>query len=194
MTRLELDGLHLIGLAGNIGSGKSAAAAMVPGAHALQWADALYRGLAAMLDVPEEILRDRANKERTVTVAGLEVVPRHLMRTLGTEWGRDMVSPNLWVALTADRIGCIHRGTGRTVFAICGTRFRNEHGMIRAHGGEVWWIDRPGTATGPHASDRLITREHCDRVITNDGTLDQLRLRIEAAYAAYREKTACPAG
>lgn len=189
-----LDGLHLIGLAGNIGSGKSAAAAMVPGAHALQWADAMYRGLAAMLDVPEEILRERANKERPVTIAGIEVVPRHLARTLGTEWGRDMIHPNLWVALTADRIACIARGTGRTVFTICGTRFLNELGLIHAHGGEVWWIDRPGTVTGPHASDRVLTREHCDRAITNDGTLDQLRLQVEAAWAAYAEKHSCLTG
>lgn len=189
-----LAGLTLIGLAGNIGSGKTAAAGMVPGAHCLQWADALYRGLAAMFDVPEEILRDRTNKERAVTVAGIDVVPRHLARTLGTEWGRDMVHPDLWVALTADRIACIARGTDRQRFAICGTRFLNEMGLIRDHGGEVWWIDRPGTATGPHASDRMIVREHCDRVITNDGTLDQLRLRVLAAWTAYREKALCPAG
>lgn len=188
--RAELDGLTLIGLAGNIGSGKTAAASMVPGACALQWADALYRGLSAMLDVGEEVLRDRTNKERPVTVAGIEVVPRHLARTLGTEWGRDMIHPDLWVALTAERIACIAKN-GRTVFAICGTRFWNEIGMIRAHGGEVWWIDRPETETGSHLSDRTITRDNCDRVIVNDGTVDQLRMRVESAFAAFREKSSC---
>lgn len=190
----QLSGLRLIGLAGNIGSGKTSAAAMVPGAYSLQWADAMYRGLSALLGVGEEVLRDRTNKERPVNVAGIEVVPRHLLRTLGTEWGRDMIHPDLWVALTAERIACIAGATGRTVFAICGTRFLNEMAIIRAAGGEVWWIDRPGAAAGPHASDRVITREHCDRAITNDGTLDQLRLRVEAAYAAFLEKSLCLAG
>lgn len=189
-----LHGLHLIGLAGNIGSGKSAAAAMVPGAYALQWADSMYRGLAALLGIGEEVLRDRTNKERPVNVAGIEIVPRHLLRTLGTEWGRDMIHPNLWVALTAERIACIANGTGRKVFTICGTRFLNELCLIHDHGGEVWWIDRPGTAAGPHASDRMIVREHCDRAITNDGTMDQLRLRVEAAYAAFLEKHPCHTG
>lgn len=185
-----LDGLHLIGLAGHIGSGKTAAAAMVPGAHALQWADPIYAGLAAMLDIPEEILRNRANRERPIQVAGLDLVSRQLARTLGTEWGRELVHPDLWVRLAVARMARM-AADGQRVFAICGTRFLNELATVRAHGGEVWWIERPGTEQGPHASDRVIVREHCDRVITNDGTLDQLRLQVEAAWAAYRAKTSC---
>lgn len=191
MNFRRLDGLTLIGFAGNIGSGKTAAAAMVPGAHALQWADAIYRGLAAIFDVREEVLRDRLNKEQAVPIAGIEVVPRHLARTLGTEWGRDMIHPHLWVALTAERIAALATTTACKAFTICGTRFINELCMIHSVRGEVWWIDRPGTATGPHSSDRTLAREHCDRVIVNDGTLDQLRLRVAAAYAAYQEKRSC---
>jgi hypothetical protein len=186
----ELDGLTLIGLAGNIGAGKSAAAAMVPGAHHLQWADPIYRGLAAMLDVPEEILRDRTNKEQPVTVSGVEIVSRHLMRTLGTEWGRQLVHPDLWVRLTVGRIARIASATGCTVFTICGTRFANELAAVRENGGEVWWIDRPGTETGPHASDRMIVREQCDRVVVNDGTVEQLRGRVLQAFLDRREVAA----
>lgn len=185
-----LDGLHLIGLAGHIGSGKTAAAAMVPGAHALQWADPIYAGLAAMLDIPEEILRNRANRERPIQVAGLDLVSRQLARTLGTEWGRELVHPDLWVRLAVARMARM-AADGQRVFAICGTRFLNELGLIHDHGGEVWWIERPGTEQGPHASDRVIVREHCDRVIHNDGTLDQLRLRVLAAWSAYAEKALC---
>jgi hypothetical protein len=190
----ELAGLRLIGLAGNIGSGKTLAAAMVPGAVAIQWADPIYRGLAAMLDVPEDILRDRTTRERPVTVSGLEIVSRQLARTLGTEWGRDMVHPDLWVRLTAARVARIAAATGRATFAICGTRFLNELATVRENGGQVWWIERPGTVTGPHASDRTLVREHCDRALINDGTTEQLRHRIESAWSAYLEKSLCRAG
>lgn len=190
----ELDGLKIIGLAGHIGAGKTLAAAMVPEATAIQWADPIYRGLAALLDVPEEILRDRANKESAVAVAGIDVVPRHLTRTLGTEWGRELIHPDLWVRLTVARIAAIAAATDCQTFAICGTRFLNEMAAIRENAGEVWWIDRPGTEPGPHASDRVIVRENCDRVIVNDGTPEQLRQRVLAAFGTYQEKRLCLAG
>lgn len=178
---------RLIGLAGNIGSGKSAAAGMIPGAHHLQWADPIYAGLAAMLDVPEEVLRDRTNKEAEIDVAGVQVVPRHCTRTLGTEWGRDLIHPDIWVRLTIQRIERLHRLTGRTVYAICGTRFPNEAAAIRERGGEVWWIDRPGTETGIHKSDVMLNALECDRIIRNDGTLDKLRHNVAAAWHDFLE-------
>lgn len=175
-------GPTLIGLAGHIGSGKSAAAAMIPGAHHLQWADPIYRGLAAMFDIPEEVLRDRQAKERRLSVGTVAVSPRDLARTLGTEWGRDVIHPDLWVSLTMRRIERLMEWPRRCVFAICGTRFPNEVAAIRDHGGEVWWIDRPGLEVGVHKSDVALTREGCDRVIVNNGTLDKLRHNVEAAW------------
>jgi hypothetical protein len=175
-------GVRVIGLAGHIGSGKSAVAEMIPDACHLQWADPLYRGLAAMLDVPEEALRNRTAKDGFIDVHGLRVVPRDMARTLGTEWGRDSVDPDIWVKLTMQRVQRIHTLTGRVVFAICGTRFPNEVAAIHDHGGEVWWVDRPGLEQGQHKSDRSLTREECDRVIVNSGTMDTLRRTVERAW------------
>lgn len=184
-----LAGVTLIGLAGHIGSGKSAAAAMIPGAHHLQWADPIYRGLAAMLDVPEDVLRDRDTKETPIDVGGLRIVPRDCARTLGTEWGRECVDSDIWVRLTLHRIERLRAMTNREVFAICGARFPNEAAAIREHGGEVWWIERPGLAVGGHKSDRSLTAEECDRVIMNTGTLDRLRTNVEAAWQDFLESS-----
>lgn len=176
--------VRLIGLAGHVNSGKSIAATMIPGAYHLQWADPIYRGLAAMLDVPEELLRDRTQKDSTLTVGQTEIMPRTLLQTLGTEWGRSLIHPDLWVRLTMARVERLADITGRTVFAICGTRFPNEVAAIRERGGEVWWIDRPGTTAGTHKSDTMIGSDACDRVIVNAGTPDDLRAAIRAAFAA----------
>lgn len=177
--------LTLVGIAGRINSGKSVAASMIPGAYHVQWADPIYRGLAAMLDVPEELLRDRTHKDGWLQLGnGGQVMPRTFLQTLGTDWGRNLVHPDLWVNLTMARIDRLATLTGRAVFAICGTRFPNEVAAIRDRGGEVWWIERPGVAAGGHASERQIDAGDCDRTIHNDSSLDELRSRVSAAFSA----------
>jgi hypothetical protein len=185
--------MKIIGFAGRIGSGKTLAASMIPDAHCLQWADPIYRGLAAMLSIPDEVLRDRAQKERFLDVGGLDVVPRDLLRTLGTEWGRALVHPDIWVMLTMARIDRLADAIGADAFAVCGTRFPNEVQAIRARGGEVWWVDRPGVAVGTHSSDFQIGPDDCDDIIRNTGTVGQLRHRVLGAWAAYSGRAACRA-
>jgi hypothetical protein len=184
--------MKIIGFAGRIGSGKTLAASMIPDAHCLQWADPIYRGLAAMLSIPDEVLRDRAQKERFLDVGGLDVVPRDLLRTLGTEWGRELVHPDIWVRLTMRRIETLHETVEATTFAICGTRFPNEVEAIRERGGEVWWIDRPGLDAGDHASDRQIGPNDCDRVLVNAAGPDELRAAVLAAWRSYIWQTEAP--
>jgi hypothetical protein len=151
----------------------------------------MYRALAAALDVPEEILRDRTQKESGVEVGGLLVIPRHLLRTFGTDWGRELVHPDVWVRLAMARVDRVAALTRRDVFSICGTRFPNELQAVRERDGEVWWIDRPGIEPPPpHRSDEAIFREDCDRVIVNSGTPEDLRALIVEAYEDFLEARA----
>jgi len=191
---IGIPGLKLVAFAGRIGSGKTAASGLVPGIQdcgRLQWADPLYAALAAMLGVPEDSLRDRTTKESSVIVHGvepIEVEVRKALRTLGTEWGRELVNADLWVSIAVQRMRARHDVFGVNTFAICGTRFRNEVATVRRLGGEVWWIDRPGVEPPPpsaHTSDLSITPDDCDAVIVNDGTLDDLAERVRLAWADY---------
>lgn len=170
----------IVGLAGGIGSGKTLVASMLPVSFHLQWADSIYAGLAAMLHVDETDLRSRATKESPIPWLG--VSPRHLLQTIGTEWGRNLIHPDLWVKLTIRRIDMLAAG-GHRHFAVCGTRFPNEISAIRSRGGQVWWIDRPGLRLpAAHQSERMVSPEDCDQVIINDGTVDLLRARVMAAW------------
>ena len=173
----------LVGFAGAIGAGKNAAASSIPRAVVIEHADPIYWMLSAMLQAPVEDLRDRRAKETPIVGLGKSV--RDLLRSLGTEWGRELVHPELWVTLAGARIDQ-HLATGQTRFAIPGVRFQNEIDAIRRRGGFVVWVHNPNVAKadGPfktHRSDRMIGQFDCDVVLVNDGPVETLAGKVELA-------------
>ena len=166
---------RLIGLYSNApGSGKSTVAGMLRGYKRLSFADPLrkfsaqilsslgYNGLAC--------LRDK--KEEKITELG--VSPRQMMQTLGTEWGRSCIHPDLWIMVAA---GAVERQLkrGRNV-VIDDVRFPNEAEMIRKLGGELWLVNRPGVVyEGDHASEGALSDFQPDSLINNSGSFHQLR-------------------
>ena len=177
--------MKIIGLAGRAGAGKSLVASMLPGGfRVIGFADPIYRGLSAMLDLQEDDLRDRTKKERQIEELG--VSPRELAQTIGTDWGRELIADDLWVILARLRVKRLHdSGVRRIAFA--DVRFANEVEFIHDEfGGEVWLVDRPGAETTPHAhrSEDGLPADAIDRTIVNDCDLDELRRRVEAAFRA----------
>lgn len=98
---------------------------------------------------------------------------RRTYQKIGTEVGREL-NPNVWVEQLIDRvISCDDQ------FVVTDVRFPNEVDAIRALGGEVWRIDRPGT--GPvngHASENSLEGVEFDEVVLNDSTLEALEQQI----------------
>lgn len=173
---------RLIGMTGRAGSGKTLAAGMIPGAVVIQLADPLYAALATLLGVPEVLLRDRGFKERPIDWIGKS--PRQLLQSLGTEWGRDSVRPDLWLEQCRRRIAMLQEhGVGTIVVA--DVRFENEASMIREAGGVVWHVRRPAAdgAEVAHSSEAGIHFSDGDSVIVNDGTIEQLRVRIDSVIS-----------
>lgn len=93
--------------------------------------------------------------------------PRHAMQTLGTQWGRDQISDDLWVRLFVLRVERL-RASGVPV--ICDDmRFPNEAETIRSMGGKIVRIERPGFAdTSGHASEGALEGIEFDLVVNND--------------------------
>ena len=183
---------HIIGFTGPAGAGKDLAASMIPGGHRIAFADPLYQGLAAMLGVPEAVLRDRSAKERPFV--GLGASPRQLLQTLGTEWGRQMICPEIWIELAWWRWEQA-AANGLGVIVVPDVRFENEAQMVRDHGGEVWMIHRPGVEpVAAHESEAGLPLRLIDRLIVNDGTVDQLRERVEATFSRTATAAAAPPG
>ena len=115
--------------------------------------------------------------DKEAIIPELGVSARHMMQTLGTEWGRACIHPDFWVMIAraeAQRI----MADGRSV-VIDDVRFPNETAMIRELGGELWRIDRPGVSyDGDHSSEGGLEDITPDRVIINDGTITQLKEKI----------------
>ena len=165
---------RIIGIAGRAGAGKNTVAEMIPNSSVFGFADPLYEGLAAMLGVPEDMLRNRVNKETPLVWLGKS--PRELMQTLGTEWGRGMVAEDIWLRLAKRRIETYG---GTIVFS--DVRFDNEAEWIRNQGGEVWLVEREQETHHTHSSEAGISPHLIDRVIDNRGTLEQTRMLVELA-------------
>lgn len=107
----------------------------------------------------------------------LGVSARHMLQTLGTEWGRACIHPDFWVMIARAKTQRIMNDGGSVV--LDDVRFPNEAAMIRELGGELWRIDRPGVSyDGSHSSEGGLEDITPDRVIVNDGTIDQLKEKI----------------
>ena len=159
------------------GCGKTTAANLLTEHQRVSFAAPLKRVVWALLDdlELEDLHYDYEDKEAIIPELG--VSPRHMMQTLGTEWGRACIHPDFWVMIA--------RAEARRVMAYGGSvviddvRFPNEATMIRKLGGELWRIDRPGVIySGDHSSEGGLEDITPDRVIVNDGTIAQLKEKI----------------
>lgn len=117
--------------------------------------------------------------------------PREALQLMGTEAGRDVFHNDLWV------ISLINRSKGKDV-VVTDVRFQNEIKYIQDNGGIVIrvkrgedpsWFDTVASTNYlsddiidslPHRSEWDWVGCDFDHIITNDGTLQQLREKVEA--------------
>lgn len=122
--------------------------------------------------------REQVFVSKEDTLPELGVTPRHLLRTLGTEWGRDCVHPQVWLK-------CWHNQATQLLAQgysiVCDdVRFPNEAELIRSLGGQLWHVTRSGAGTASdHRSDNGLTDfPHFDARLVNDGTLIDLYTEV----------------
>ena len=112
------------------------------------------------------------NKEANIPRLGRSV--RYLLQTLGTEWGRELVHPDLWVLLAKSILE--QHGPGMVVSDV---RFENEAEFIRAAGGKILLVQRPvRDVVRPHLSEKGVAILPGDFVVSNDGTIEQLYTKL----------------
>jgi hypothetical protein len=119
----------------------------------------------------------RARKEEP-TILPYNVTVRHMMRTLGTEWGRTCMGPEFWADIWRMRVDAAWSAGQRVV---CDDmRYPNELAMVQRLDGEAWRITRPAIQPplddDGHASDGALEepRQLWHHYIRNDGTVEML--------------------
>lgn len=129
---------------------------------------------------------------------------RVMMQTLGTEWGRELMNPQVWVNLVARRWKEVEAGkhtawvNSSTCYEAEGmvlsdVRFDSEAEWIQLHGGVIIEIVRPPAhksvaekimsaaahvGIANHESERGISRHFITHTIVNDGSLNDFDLKL----------------
>ena len=163
----------LIGLCGPAGCGKDTVAGFLPNFHRYALASPIKSMVGTMLKLHDSVWDDREWKE--AKIAWLGKSPRELAQTLGTEWGRQHVHPDLWLMLGMRRWDEV-RASAMPRLAITDVRFDNEALAIINAGGTVWKVDREGVApVAAHSSEKGIDPRLITGSVKNYGDLDTLR-------------------
>lgn len=170
---------NLVAFIGLRRSGKdSAAQALVQqGWQLVRFADGLkemlrayFRYVGVCPDDIEAMIEGHLKEEPTHLLGGKTT--RWAMQSLGTEWGREMIYPDLWVNSVLAHASLYHN----VVLSDC--RFPNEAEAVRQQGGKLIRIERAGLVVDTHPSEQLIATIPADFTIFNDSTLDDLRNKV----------------
>lgn len=175
---------RVIGLTGLAGAGKSTASRMLVARHGfklVKFADPIKQMLRVLGLGAEEL--DGAKKGLASRLLGGRS-PRFAMQTLGTDWGRAMISEELWTSHWRTRARQLLLDGSSVVCDDC--RFENEAEAIRDLGGEIWNIRRPSGArkgaTGGlpgHISEAGAAARYAKVQINNSGNESDLMMKLD---------------
>ena len=117
---------------------------------------------------------------KEIMLPEIVTTPRHLMRSLATEWGRQCVHRDVWVTI-ADRHISRALSEGKNV-VIDDLRFPNEYDLLRdKYNARLWHIRRTNhlTEESNHASDGALEDTLFTGVIVNNGSIKELHTLVD---------------
>ncbi len=174
----------LIGLSGLPFNGKGTVAKRLAEAHGFRhtkMAGALKNMLRVMLreaGVDDEMIERMIEgdlKETPQPMLGNRT-PRWAMQSLGTEWGRDCITPTLWGDIW--QLGVIRQLEAGKSVVVDYVRFADEQARVKRLGGFIVLVAGRSEAASGHASDKMDWLEP-DYTILNDGSLRDLDLKVD---------------
>ncbi len=168
-TNANASKMHLIGIAGPARAGKDTLASYMLDNLGSDWSRSSFADpIKSML---KAIGVDCSDDKKAVVSDDYGVTPRHMMQTLGTEWGRNLIDGDIWVKAFA------RLNAGKCVI-VPDVRFENEADLVREHGVLIHLVGRGGIE-GNHVSENAIAFKPGDIVIDNSRDLDWLHDQVD---------------
>ena len=97
---------------------------------------------------------------------------RKLLQLIGTDCGR-AYNPNIWIDKMREQLK--EHEPFAEVVTIDDLRFDNEADLVHEFGGVVIGVKRKGCEPSEHQSEKGISPEKIDLIITNNGTIQELQ-------------------
>lgn len=173
--------MRLIGFTGQMGSGKSTAIeclkALYPGhVHNVKFAAPLYDIQDYIYSRVKQVYKPKPDF----------IKDRKLLQWIGTEWGRDTISPTVWIDIWKAEVAQVNESNPGSIIVCDDVRFQNEAETVRAMGGIVVEIasnlrhSRIDTKAGigGHATESGFDKGLIDSTIFNNGTVEELKASI----------------
>ena len=111
------------------------------------------------------------------------VTCRKIQQTLGSEWGRDNIREDIWLAIVKAKIKQYYWPV-----VIDDLRFPNEYAMLMDMRACLVKITRPGyVKEHDHPSDGALDDYPFDIELVNDGTPEEMYERFKTMYEAWEE-------
>jgi hypothetical protein len=184
----------IVSLSGKKGSGKSTVTTLIERNSKKMWvskqfAGKLKRMTAELLGCTLYDLENWHFKETEIDWLG--TTPRAIMQTLGGDWGREMIHPDIWVKslladykrdyqMSPDSFDQPTRTGAYPNWLISDCRYLNECEGIKKLGGLVIRINRNTNSTDTHPSETALDNyTDWDYVIDNNGTLEELKEKVK---------------
>ena len=205
----------IIGLVGFIGSGKGTVADLLVQRHGFikeSYANSVKDAVSVIFgwdrkllegDTPESRAWREAKDEWWSNTLGKEFSPRLALQLMGTEAGRDVFHPDLWVHTVMRR--CEQAPWNN--YVIADVRFPNEINAIVKSGGKVirvrrgddpvWWGEALATNRVPnhnlmaqyypdvHYSEWAWIGSHYDVTLDNNGTIERLTKTVDELIESF---------
>jgi ABC-type dipeptide/oligopeptide/nickel transport system ATPase subunit len=116
------------------------------------------------------------------------VKDRKLLQWIGTEWGRDSISPDLWLSIWREEVLRLQHLNPDALIVCDDVRFDNEAMALRGLGGKIIRIvadraqERTMAGIANHASEAGISAHYIDYLVENNGTVSDLNASLTYLY------------
>jgi hypothetical protein len=169
--------MNVIALCGLAYAGKSTIADYLVrdlGYTRIKFADGL-KNMLRSLGLDEDEIEGHLKEKPCALLCGQ--TPRHAMVTLGTEWGRNLIHPDLWTTIWRERVAAITNSGGKVV--VDDMRFPNEAAAAAGAGAFRMRVLRPAPKTSvAHESESYVAALPVDAEVMNDGDIGHLLAQV----------------